>query len=192
LSDSSRTYVCQMTELWEASRPMSSFDLRQDLRPLFWGNVGIRAYLIAILTRIFNEVQGLRGGARYPYMLEGKVAGETPTANIGFKTNQTVVVQNKDKIAKTLIRGRNKGLWFDQEMVRFCGQSAVVRKRVDRIIHESTRKMVVMKTPCVTLENVVATGEFLRLCPQHEYIFWREIWLDSPDQDSSQSVSLDL
>jgi hypothetical protein len=37
--------------------------------------------------------------------------------------------------------------------------------------------MVVMKTPCVILDNVVATGEFLRLCPQHEYIFWREIWL---------------
>jgi hypothetical protein len=35
------------------------------------------------------------------------------------------------------------------------------------------------------LEDIVATGEFLRLCPQHEYIFWREIWLKRPGQDSS-------
>ena len=29
----------------------------------------------------------------------------------------------------------------------------------------------------VVLRDVVATGEFLRLCPQHEQIFWREAWL---------------
>jgi len=45
-------------------------------------------------------------------------------------------------------------------MVRFCGQSAVVRKQVNRVIHESTGKMVVMKTPCVTLEQVIATESF--------------------------------
>jgi hypothetical protein len=183
-SDGSQTYVCQMTDLWEASRPMSSFDLRQDLRPLLWGNVGIRGFLIAILTRIFNRVQSLHGGAGYPFMPEVQSAGGTPVANAGLKAGETVVVRSKSEIAQTLTKGRNKGLWFDREMVRFCGQSAVVRKRVDRIIHEATRKMVVMKTPCVMLENVVATGEFLRLCPQHEYIFWREIWLKRPGQDS--------
>ena len=184
-SDSSRTYVCQMTELWEASRPMSSLDLRQDLRPFFWGNVGIRGYLIAILTQIFNKVQGLRGGAGYPSMPEAKVIDDTPVAYTHLKAGETVVVRSKNEIAQTLRRGRNRGLWFDREMIRFCGQPAVVRKRVDRIIHEATGKMVVMQTPCVMLENVVATGEFLRLCPQHEYIFWREIWLTHPGQYSA-------
>jgi hypothetical protein len=181
----SGTYVCQMTDLWEASRPMSSFDLRQDLRPLLWGNVGIRGYLIAILTQIFNKVQRLHGGAGYPFMPEVKGAGGTRVTTADLKVNEPVVVRSKNEIAQTLVSGRNKGLWFDREMIRCCGQSAVVRKRVDRIIHEATRKMVVMKTPCVMLENIVATGEFLRLCPQHEYIFWREIWLKRPGQDSS-------
>jgi hypothetical protein len=185
LRDHGGTYVCQMTDLWEASRPMSPFDLRQDLRPLLWGNVGIRGYLIAILTQIFNKVQRLHGGAGYPFMPEVKVAGGSSMTAADLKTNETVVVRGKNEIAQTLVRGRNKGLLFDREMIRFCGQSAVVRKRVDRIIHEATRKMVVMKTPCVMLEDVVATGEFLRLCPQHEYIFWREIWLKRPGLDSS-------
>jgi hypothetical protein len=181
-----------MTELWEASLPMSSFDLRQYLRPLFSGNLGIRGYLIAILTRIFNTVQRLRGGAGYPFMPAAKVAGEKPVADADLKAKETVVVRSKNEIAQTLLGGRNKGLWFDPEMVRFCGQPAVVRKRVDRIIHEATRKMVVMKTPCVMLENVVATGEFLRLCPQHEYIFWREIWLKRPGPGSSNVAVSEL
>ncbi len=87
------------------------------------------------------------------------------------------MVCSKDEIARTLVNGRNKGLWFDPDMMRFCGQRGIVRKRVSRIIHEGSGKMIVMKNPCVTLEDVTATGEFLRLCPQHEYIFWREIWL---------------
>jgi len=191
-SDNNRTYVCQMTELWEASRAMSSFDWRQDLRPLLWGNVGVRGYLIAILTRIFNMVQRLRGGTGYPFMPEVKIAGETPVANADFKVGETVVIRSKNEIAQTLIRGRNRGLWFDPEMIRFCSQAAVVRKRVRRVIHEATRKMVVMKTPCVVLENVVATGEFLRLCPQHEYIFWREVWLKRPGQDSPNVAASDF
>ena len=76
-------------------------------------------------------------------------------------------------------------------MIRFCGQRALVRKSVNRIIHESTARMVVFKTPCVMLEGVIATGEFLRMCPQHEYIFWRGAWLSrvDPHQQSATAPS---
>ena len=97
--------------------------------------------------------------------------GQTPAADQQFDAGDAVVVRSKDEIARTLVNGRNKGLWFDRDMIRFCGRPAIVRRRVDRIIHEATGKMVVMKTPCLALEDVIATGEFLRLCPQHEYIF---------------------
>jgi hypothetical protein len=180
-------YVCQMTQLWEASHSMSSFDLRQDLRPLFGGNLGIRGYIIAILTRIFNLVQSLRGGFGYPFMPEIQRCS-TPFPSLGVTAKETVVIRSKGEIAQTLTNGKNKGLWFDREMIRFCGQRAVVRKHVNRIIHEATGKMVLMKTPCVMLENIVATGEFLRLCPQHEYIFWREAWLKRTDSEQ-QHVS---
>jgi hypothetical protein len=189
--DDSQTYHCQMTSLWEASRSMSSFDFRQDLRPLFSGNIAVRGYLIAILTRIFNLAQRLRDGARYPFMLPTESKGVSPYADLRLKADESVVVRSKEEIARTLVNSRNRGLWFDREMIRFCGQPATVRRRVDRIIHEATGKMVVMKTPCVVLEEVTATGEFLRMCPQHEYIFWREAWLSrsQPDQPSAAASS---
>jgi hypothetical protein len=121
-------------------------------------------------------------------MPQSSVAGRTPSASLGLKTNDVVMIRRKEEIAPTLVDGRNRGLWFDREMIRYCGQAAVVRKRVSRVIHEATRRMVTMKTPCVVLEDVIATGEFLRLCPQHEYIFWREIWLKRPEK-GQQHVS---
>jgi hypothetical protein len=172
-----RKYFCQMTALWEASTALSPLDPRPDLRTLLSGNVGIVGFLIAVLTRLFNAVQRLRGGVGFPFMPEPAALGVVPLSNLQLKAGDTVVVRRQEEIAQTLIAGRNRGLWFDRDMVRFCGHPAVVRKRVSRVIHEGTGKMVHMTTPCVMLENVAATGEFLRLCPQHEYIFWREAWL---------------
>ena len=170
-------YVCQMTRLWEASQPMSPFDIRQDLRPLLWGNIGLGGYLVAMLTRLFNEAQRLRGGSDFPAM--PTPTGDRPTTvpDARLADGQPVQVRSREGIAATLKNSRARGLWFDRDMVRFCGRPAVLRKRVHRVIHEATGAMVIMKSPCVTLDNVVATGEFLRLCSQHEYIFWRETWL---------------
>lgn len=185
------TYFCQMTALWEASQPLSTIDIKQHFRPLLSGNIGAVGFLIAVLTRIFNFAQRLRGGAGYPYMPKSATEGQTPAADLHFDAGDAIVVRRKDEIARTLVNGRNKGLWFDGDMIRFCGQPAIVRKRVNRIIHEGTGKMVVMKTPCLTLENVIATGEFLRLCPQHEYIFWREVWLTRTPPDRRTALASD-
>jgi hypothetical protein len=37
--------------------------------------------------------------------------------------------------------------------------------------------MLHVRNPCVILDGVEATGEFLRFNPQREYPYWREIWL---------------
>jgi hypothetical protein len=36
---------------------MSRRDIRQDVRPLLWGNIGIGAFVVGLLTRLFNRVQ---------------------------------------------------------------------------------------------------------------------------------------
>ena len=48
--------------------------------------------------------------------------------------------------------------------------------RIDRILEKSGR-MLEMKTPCIVLDGVEASGEYLRFCAQHEYLYWREAWL---------------
>ena len=182
-------YFCQMTALWEASQPLAAIDIRQEFRPLLSGNVSFADFLLTLLTRIFNGVQTLRGGVGYPFMTQNAIKGLPLAPEHHFKAGDSVVVCSKDEISRTLVNGKNKGLWFDKDMIRFCGRPAIVRKQVNRIIHESTGKMVVLKTPCVVLENVVATGEFLRLCPQHEYIFWRETWLKPSPQVQQSEIA---
>jgi len=61
-----RRYSCQYTELAVATTPMARWDVRQDLRPLFAGNVTIGAFCVALLTRLFNTVQAARGGVGCP------------------------------------------------------------------------------------------------------------------------------
>jgi hypothetical protein len=156
-----RTYFCQMTALWEASH------LSIDVGRIF---DHCSPEILACFNRPSDPHFSLRrisGGqdnltCRLPVR-------DRPTADLHLEAGDAVVVRSKDEIARTLVNGRNKGLWFDRDMIRFCGRPAIVRRRVNRIIHEATGKMVVMKTPCLTLEGVLATGEFLRLCPTRVY-----------------------
>jgi hypothetical protein len=183
-SDSSEPlYQCQITELLKASQPMKSSDIRQDLRSLLWGNVELMAFLVALLTRLFNAVQSLRGGVDYPWRPEGQSA-KTPREDLDLQAGEWVRVKDGRAIALTLDRNnRNRGMWFDREMLRFCGQVFQVRNRVEKLIDERNGQLLCMKTPCISLEDVTGTGEFLRFCPQNEYIFWREIWLERLQRD---------
>jgi hypothetical protein len=174
------SYICQMTRLWEASLPMSRFDIRQDLCPLLSGNVSLWPYVLVLLARLFDTVQQLRRGMGFPFMPDRSVAGplaQTPQRSL--TAGASVLVRDRVNIAQTLINNKTKGLWYDRDMVRYCGNVGVVERGVDHIIHEGTGKMVKMKTRCWILRDVTATGEFHRLCPQHEHIYWREAWLQS-------------
>jgi hypothetical protein len=173
-------YTCQYTQLAAASEPMSPWDIRQDLRPLLAGNVTLRAFSVAVLTRLFNEVQEARHGTGYPAPWRGPLA-RAPRVAHGVAPGDRVRVLRRDEIAATLdARGRNRGLRFDDDMVKRCGESYRVLKRVERLIDDATGQMLEMKAPCILLDGADASGEFLRLLAQHEYPFWREVWL-SPD-----------
>ena len=180
-------YFCQMTELLGASEPMRWWDVRQDFRSLVYGNVGFIAFFVASLTRLFNTIQILRGGCDYPYYPESGLS-RTPKDDLGLKPGDRVRVKSREAIAKTLDQNsRNRGLRFDREMIRYCGHRFAVRRGVSKIIGEDSGRMFTMKTPCITLENVTATGEFLRFCPQNEYIFWRETWLQRDESTAEMN-----
>jgi hypothetical protein len=180
-------YVCQYTNLAAASTPMANWDVRQELRPLLAGNVTLRAFWVAVLTRLFNVVQRLRGGATYPAQSAAPGARSTAITH-DLRPGDTVEVLTAAEIRATLDKtGRNRGLWFDREMIKHCGQRHTVLKRVDRIIDDATGQMVVMKTSCLILAGVDASGEFLRFNAQHEYPFWREAWLQSERRAPSES-----
>jgi hypothetical protein len=173
-----QTYVCQITELPRASAAMPRWDVCQYLRPLLNGNIGLTGFAIAALTSIFNAAQALRGGVPYPVAAPQLECGPTPVARLDLRPGERVRVRSKREIGLTLFRNNNRGMWFGRETQRHCGQQYTVRSRVDRIIDERSGTLRQLKTPGIILDGVTGTGEFLRFCPQNEYVFWREIWLE--------------
>jgi hypothetical protein len=170
-------FTCQITELVRASEPMSRWDIRQDLRPLLHGNLALGGFLVALLTTFFNWIQALRRGVEFPVTAPQLERGPTPTSALGLQAGELVQVRDKFEIGMTLHKNHNRGMWFGKETLRFCNQQYRVRGRVERIIHERSGELIRLNTPGVILEGVCGSGEFLRFCPQNEYVFWREIWL---------------
>jgi hypothetical protein len=72
----------------------------------------------------------------------------------------------------------NRGMGFEIEMARYCGQTARVQARVDKCIDEKTGELLTMKSPCIVLEDIVCAGVYNSSCPREFVPFWREIWLE--------------
>jgi hypothetical protein len=185
-----KRYRCQFTELWNATSKMSGWDIRQDWRDLVSGNVPLGQWLTNIAIRLFNLVQRLRGGVGYPYLEPEKVKA-TPAHPIGLSVGDLVEVRSREEIQRTLDNNsKNRGLWFDREMLSHCGRRYKVLGIVDRIIDERTGVMLKMASPCVVLDGAYATGEWLRFNPQNEYIYWHEIWLRPIDAQTAQNKAV--
>ena len=116
------------------------------------------------------------------------VGQPTPTATLDLKQGDWVRVKSYGEILATLTTdNKNRGLLFDGEMMPYCGGRFRVRTRVERIVDERTGKMLQMKHPCVTLDDVVCRARYSEcrmFCPRAIYPYWREVWLD---RDVSQS-----
>src|SRR5262249_59863593 len=117
------------------------------------------------------------GGPGYP-PLAHSARKKTPPPPYELAPGDRVRVLARERIAATLDEGsRNRGLWFDREMLKHCGESCRVSRRIDKIIDISTGRILPMKTPCLVLQGVDSSGEFLRFWGQHEYLYWRAAWL---------------
>lgn len=171
------TYRCQFTQLVAASvATLDPRDPRPELRPLIAGNITCIAWALALLTRWFNRVQLRRGGNTFPSMSGAATPSLIPARSL--IAGEVVRVESAANIAQTLDKGsKHRGLWFDRDMVKHCGRPQVVLKRVDRIIDDATGRMRTMKTPCIVLQDVTYSGEYLRFLAQEEHLYWREAWL---------------
>jgi hypothetical protein len=175
------TYVCQATELVRATSPLRWWEPGQYVRDLWYGNVDAWTFVKTVSRATFNALQRLRGGRQFP-SVEANCHGETPTGTLNLQPGELVRIKKKEEIFATLNQqGRNRGLYFDVEMLPSCGHTAVVKQRVDHIINEKTGEMMHFSNPCIMLEGVVCSGCLSRerlFCPRAIYSYWREIWLE--------------
>jgi hypothetical protein len=186
-------YMCQATELREFTSHLYWWDLRQYFRDIRSGNLrrgfgdsrseGVLEIVLSILEvvrslviTVFNKLQELRSGVRYPH-IEG-LLDTTPAFELNLQPGEFVLVRTKDEILATLDRNnKNRGLLFDSEMLRYCGGAFRVLKRVNQIVDERTGKTMKMKSPCIILEGVACASEYHHWCPRAIYHYWREAWL---------------
>ena len=212
-ASSEPVFVCQATRLPYATTSLEWWDVRQYIEDYTSGNVGLwriicgAAYFLfqplsraprgaGMMRRLYNRLYPLWRG--YPFPREqGKIPdGEpTPVKTLDLQPGELVRIKPYQEILATLnTRDRNRGLYFDAEEVPYCGGEYRVLKRVTRIIHEKTGRMLEMKTPSLILDSVICEGRYseCRLsCPRSIYSYWREIWLErveSKQGDSRPSV----
>ena len=173
---------CQNTELPKASQHLKLWDPRSYVREWTSGNVSLGRFLR--VTARAGVREPMRKLGMIPEVhLPGTGDGTCDPPPLGLQPGEWVQIKSREEIAATLgPNGRHRGMWFDREMLPFCGRTVRVRRRIQRFIDERSggRMIELKKAGCVTLEGVVCSGDLsLRrwFCPREIYSYWRECWL---------------
>jgi hypothetical protein len=202
------TYVCQATQVPYATKPLAWWDVRQYFEDYWSGNVGLGRVFGGLaystyynlsqagigigpaMRWFYNKFYPLWGATAFPrnpgLIPEGQ---PTPSVTLDLQPGELVRVKTQEEILRTVDRSnRNRGMYWDAELVPYCGGTYRVLKRVTKLIDERTAKMVEMKNPCIILDTVVCQARYSpcrMLCPKSMYPYWREIWLERVRQITS-------
>jgi hypothetical protein len=195
------TYVCQATQVPAATLPLPWWDMRQYVEDFTSGNasfwrivkgftyMGYRGLInsgIGLgrpLRGIYDAFQKVTGGIPYPRR-QGTVpkGTKTPAGVLNLRVGEMVRVKSYGEILSTLDdANKNRGLYFDAEMVPFCGKTYRVLECVTKIVNEKTGRIQQFKNPCIILEGVACESRYSEcrlFCPRAIYSYWREIWLE--------------
>jgi hypothetical protein len=173
-------YFCQATEIINASIERNDLSKIQHIffliREWRYKNDSLDSVINIILKYILWKI-GIIKSNPICKEVNGELS-ETPVQSLNLRAGEKVRVKSEVEILKTLDKkGRNRGMVFTGDMFAFSGREFVVKCRTDKMIHESSGKMVEMKDT-VILEDVVCKGQCRVGCARSLYHFWREIWLE--------------
>jgi hypothetical protein len=205
------TYVCQNTQIKFATQPLKWWDVRQYLEDYTSGNVTLSQLAVGLLYSAWRTVaeagvgvgsamrwsydrfQRAVGGSPYPLRPFGVAKGcPVPKAELDLQPGERVRVKPYAEIVRTLdCNYRNRGLYFDGEMVPFTEREYEVERRQSQIIDERTGKMVRFKTDAIILKDVVCEARYAicrRFCPRAIYPYWREIWLERASESGDKTA----
>jgi hypothetical protein len=190
--DKDVAYRCQATQIRHASTLIRFRRVDQYVKDVrTWGlfkvvrGVGVELFnRLQILSRRYLPSRLLIAGGRpYPFIYGKLAKTETPTARLDLVAGDMVRIKSKEEICATLDHtNHNRGLSFDTEMLKYCGRTARVRGRVERLIDEDTGKMIRIKTDCIILEGIICTSDWHLFCTRSTYPYWREIWLERAER----------
>ena len=208
----SPTFICQATQVEEATKLLRWWDVRQYIEDYTSGNVRLSQMIAAfsyfaygllissgiglgsVFLWLYDTFQKLTGGIPYPVRTGRVPQGQkTPSSTLALQPGELVRVRGFQEILDTLDNtNRNRGMWFDAEMVPFCGKTDRVLDRMHTIVDEKTGKLLKLKNDCIVLENAACMACYAKyrlFCPRGIYAWWREIWLERVNTtDETQRV----
>jgi hypothetical protein len=193
-------YICQTTQV-QYEEPLKWWDLRQYIEDYWSGNIGLWRLVCGFVWSMYfhlsqagigvgpamrwfyNTIHPLGHGNKWPRTRGTIPEGQpTPTVCLNLQPGELVRVRSHEEILATLNDGsKNHGLWWDAELVPYCGKTYRVAKRVHNVLDEKTGKMVRLKSPSILLESVICAARYSpcrMFCPRSTYCYWREIWLE--------------
>jgi hypothetical protein len=202
------TYVCQTTEVTHAGKAITWWDIRQYLEDYSSGNESLTQLFSGFVYSMYYNLSNagigvgramrwfydiahpLWRGTKWPRKRGTIPEGQpTPTVTLDLQPGELVRVKSHDEILQTLNTGsKNRGLWWDAELVPYCGRTFRVLKRVTKVIDEKTGKMLIMKSPSIILDSAICRARYSdcrMFCPRSTYAYWREIWLERVDPHMS-------
>jgi hypothetical protein len=183
-------YHCQVTEIVAATTPLPTANLRQyvedvasrNMRPVEFARELARAYANTFARKALRLIglDGSRSSVRKP-----GAATTQDAAKLDLEVDEWVKIRPAEEILATLNDDRkNRGLVFEQEMLRHCGKTYRVLARLSRIIDEKSGRMIKLTNDCIALEGLTCRGLDNRkrlFCPRGPFFYWRESWLERTD-----------
>ena len=116
--------------------------------------------------------------------------GVAASATHALRPGDLVQIRSKSEIARTVgENGKTRGLWFDREMLPYCGQTARVKAKVEHFIDEDTGRMIHLASDCYILDDVVCKSyrsSSRWFCPRAIYPWWREGWLRPAEPEAAE------
>lgn len=208
-----KRYFCQATQLPHYTTRLPWWNLGQYLEDYSSGNVSIRRllcgfvyisyYHLSLAKRgksgaparwLYDQFQTMWGGIPFPRRKGSLPVGQlTPISSLNLQPGELVRVKSYQKILSTLdTRSTNRGMFFDAEMVPYCGNVFRVKTRVEKFINEKTGRLSTLKTPAVILEGVWCRSRYSNcrmFCPRSIYSWWREVWLEKVPENTLPAPS---
>jgi hypothetical protein len=187
-TDEKPVFRCHATELLRASDPVPKRSARSFVGEVTSGNISARRFAIVSLRVMAESVTSrLRlttFNAFKPRQLRG-TSSPGKRSSETFQVGDLVRIKSREEILDTLgPDGKNRGLWFDREMLPFCGATSTVKSRVERFIDEPTGELIVLRSDCYILDDVACSGDRSvnrSFCPRAIYPWWRAAWLERVD-----------
>jgi len=191
--DADEVWRCQATEALKASEHLKVFkNPGQYWREFTNGNFGKLRFIGLFIRAVAMEVWNRLG--RLPELpLHGPGSQAPDYEPLDLQPGELVQVRSPEEIQATLDdRGFNRALSFDREMLRYCGKTLRVKARVNRIVDESSGRMLRINKDCIILEGSVCSGECSTgrwFCGREIYAYWREAWLQRVEEPASANGS---